>query len=251
MPVGMNLLSHAITTTGRRANNEDDLCTAPRLGLFAVADGLGGYEGGEIASAITVETIEQFIERSDRDPGGTWPCKEDKRRSFTENLLRAAMAEAHFAIMSQRTGKLGQMGSTIASLLISGTHAAIAHVGDSRVYRLRAGVLECLTRDHSLWAEMMAAGRDLPPRHEFPFKNQITRALGLDGNSTADTSNIEVLGGDRFLLCTDGLYDPFEDATLAELLAEPDLERCCQRLVDTAYEKGSADNITSVVVEAR
>lgn len=245
----MDLLSHAITTTGRRSNNEDDLCAVPRLGLFAVADGLGGYEGGEIASALTVETLERFVDRHSRDPGGTWPCKEDKLKSLNENVLRAAAAEAHQAIIDRRTGALRQMGSTVASMLITSGSAAIAHVGDSRVYRLRNGTLEALTRDHSVWAELVATGRDLPPRHEFPFKNQITRALGLEGNAAADTSVVEVRPGDRFLLCTDGLYDPFEDEALAKLLGERDLADCCKRLVETAYERGSADNITAVLVE--
>lgn len=246
----MDLLSHAITTTGRRSNNEDDLCAVPRLGLFAVADGLGGYEGGEIASALTVETFERFVERNERDPNGTWPCKEDKQRSFAENVLRAAAAEAHHSIVARRAGPLRQMGSTVAAMLVSGTSVAIAHVGDSRVYRLRNGAIEPLTRDHSVWAEMVAAGRDLPPRHEFPFKNQITRALGLEGNWTADTRVIDLAKGDRFLLCTDGLYDPFEDEALAKLLGEGAIDTCCKRLVETAYEKGSADNITAVLVEA-
>lgn len=245
----MNLLSHAITTTGRRTNNEDNLCEAPALGLFAVADGLGGYEGGEVASALTVETLQRFVERNRRDPGGTWPCKEDKKKSLAENLLRAAATEAHLAIMDKRAGRLGQMGSTIASMLIVEQHAAIAHVGDSRVYRLRNHVIEPLTRDHSVYAEMLAAGRDLPPRHDFPFKNQITRALGLSGNSNADTSVTDVRLGDRYLLCTDGLYDPFEDDALAELLHDGDPAACCKRLVETAYEKGSADNITAVIID--
>jgi serine/threonine protein phosphatase PrpC len=245
----MNLLSHALTTTGRRKNNEDSLCHAPSLGLFAVADGLGGYEGGEVASALTVETLEHFVERNQRDPAGTWPCKEDKKKTLAENLLRAAATEAHLAIVDKRAGRLGQMGSTIASMLISGAQAAIAHVGDSRVYRLRDGQLEALTRDHSVYAEMLAAGRDLPPRHEFPFKNQITRALGLAGNATADTRVVDVSPGDRFLLCTDGLYDPFDDQALAPLLATGTPVECCQRLVDLAFERGSADNITAVIVD--
>lgn len=245
----MNTLSHAMTTTGRRKNNEDNLCHAPALGLFAVADGLGGYEGGEVASALTVETLQRFVERNRRDPGGTWPCKEDKKKTIAENLLRAAATEAHLAIVDQRAGRLGQMGSTIASLLISDSTAAIAHVGDSRVYRLRNGALQPLTRDHSVYAEMLAAGRDLPPRHEFPFKNQITRALGLAGNATADTSVTDVAIGDRFLLCTDGLYDPFEDDVLAPLLAEGTPEACCKKLLELAFERGSADNITAVIVD--
>lgn len=245
----MNLLSHSITTTGRRSNNEDNLCAAPTLGLFAVADGLGGYEGGEIASALTVETLEAFVGRNQRDPGGTWPCKEDKKKSLTENLLQCAAMEAHQAIVDKRAGRLGQMGSTIASMLIAGSTVAVAHVGDSRVYRLRTGVLKPLTRDHSVYAEMVAAGRELPPRHDFPFKNQITRALGLVGNSLADTSVVDALPRDRFLLCTDGLYDPFEDEELGTLLRPGDAATACKRLVETAFERGSADNITAIIVD--
>lgn len=245
----MNLLSHSMTTTGRRSNNEDNLCAAPMLGLFAVADGLGGYEGGEIASALTVETLETFVARNQRDPGGTWPCKEDKKKSLTENLLQCAAMEAHQAIVDKRAGRLGQMGSTIASMLIAGSTVAVAHVGDSRVYRLRTDVLKPLTRDHSLYAEMLAAGRDLPPRHDFPFKNQITRALGLVGDARADTSVVDALPGDRFLLCTDGLYDPFEDEELGTLLRPDDAATACKRLVETAFARGSADNITAIIVD--
>lgn len=245
----MDLLSFGTTTTGRRSNNEDNLCERRELGLYAVADGLGGYEGGEVASALTVETLAGFVERNRRDPKGTWPCKEDKRRSFTENLLRAAAVEAHQAIVARRTGRLGQMGSTLAGVLFAGEVAAVAHVGDSRVYRLRAGLLEPLTRDHSMYAELLAAGRDLPPRHEFPFKNQITRALGLDGNASSDTTLVDVRVGDRFLLCTDGLYDPFEPEALTALLSTGTARECGEALVAKAFELGSADNITAVVVD--
>jgi serine/threonine protein phosphatase PrpC len=245
----MNLESHALTTTGRRANNEDNLCDAAPLGLFAVADGLGGYEGGEVASALAMETLRAFIERHRRDPGGTWPCREDKKRTLAENLLRAGAVAAHDAIKTQRQGTLRQMGSTIAALYVFEQHAAVAHVGDSRVYRLRGGVLTALTRDHSLWAELVATGRDVPPRHEFPFKNQITRALGLDGDAAADTSLIELAPGDRYLLCTDGLYDPFEDDALGALLREGTPAACCEHLVAEAWERGSSDNITAVIVD--
>lgn len=245
----MNTLSHAMTTTGRRSNNEDNLCHAPALGLFAVADGVGGYEGGEVASALTVSTLARFVERNHRDPGGTWPCREDKKKTVAENLLRAATAEAHLAIMDKRAGRLGQMGSTVASMLIAGTVAAIAHVGDSRVYRFRGGTLQALTRDHSLYAELLASGRELPPRHEFPFKNQITRALGLAGDANADTCVVDVAVGDRFLLCTDGLYDPFEESALVPWLAAGDPAHCCRSLLEVAYERGSADNITAIVVD--
>lgn len=245
----MNLLSHSVTSTGRRSNNEDNLCEAAPLGLFAVADGLGGYEGGEVASAVAMETLREFIERARRDPEGTWPCREDKKRTLGENLVRAAAVAAHEAIQARRKGSLRQMGSTLAAVHISGNVAVVAHVGDSRVYRLRDGALSPLTRDHSLWAELVASGRDVPARADFPFKNQITRALGLDGNASAETRAIDVLPGDRFLLCTDGLYDPFDDETLEGLLKQGDARTCCARLVDLAYERGSSDNITAVIVD--
>lgn len=245
----MNLRSHAMTTTGRRTNNEDNLCEVPELGLFAVADGVGGYEGGEVASALVVDTLARFVERNQRDPAGTWPCKADKKRSLAENLLHAAALEAHLAITTQKQGRYRQMGSTVAALLVTGPTAAVAHVGDSRVYLLREGHLRALTRDHSLYAELLATGRELPARHDFPFKNQITRALGLDGSAHADTSSVEVRHGDRFLLCTDGLYDPFEDDALAALLGPDDVATACARLMETAFTRGSADNLTAVVVD--
>jgi serine/threonine protein phosphatase PrpC len=245
----MNLHSHAITTTGRRSNNEDNLCEAASLGLFAVADGLGGYEGGEVASTMAVETLRAFIERHQRDPQGTWPCGEDKKRSSAENLIRAGAVAAHEAIHSKREGTLRQMGSTLAALHFGEAQAVVGHVGDSRVYRLRSGALRPLTRDHSLWAELVASGRDVPARQDFPFKNQITRALGLDGDAGADTCVVDVSPGDRFLLCTDGLYDPFDDGSLEGLLIDGDALACCERLVSLAYERGSADNITAVIVD--
>lgn len=238
-----------MTTTGRRSNNEDNFCAASELGLFAVADGLGGYEGGEVASALTVDALRRFIERHRRDPLGTWPCKEDKKRTLAENLLRAATIEAHELISDRRAGVLSQMGSTVATALFHDDHLTLAHVGDSRVYRLRNGTLMPLTTDHSLYAELVASGRELPSRHDFPYKNQITRALGLPGNSAADTSTHLVERADRYLLCTDGLYDPFEDAELAQALLKEDVVTCCTKLVELAYEKGSTDNITCIVVE--
>ncbi|MCA2980851.1 MAG: serine/threonine-protein phosphatase, partial [Myxococcaceae bacterium] len=136
------------------------------------------------------------------------------------------------------------------ALYVSGDIAAVAHVGDSRVYRLREGTLTPLTRDHSLWAELVAAGQAVAPRHQFPYRNQITRALGLAGDARADTTVVDVQPGDRFLLCSDGLYDPFDDPTLALHLATGDAARCCEALVALAYERGSTDNITAVIVDA-
>lgn len=245
----MPLSSHALSVTGRRSNNEDNLCTDEGLALFAVADGLGGYDAGEVASALTVETLRDFVERCRRDPEGTWPERARRQRSYEENLLSCAALEAHRAIAARKAGTSSQMGSTVAAVLVTPRGLAVAHVGDSRVYRWRAGVLAPLTVDHSVWAQLKAGGGDLPPRHLFQFKNQITRALGLKGDHAADTCATDLRPGDRLLLCTDGLYDPFTDEGLAALVPGGDAKACCERLVDAAFQAGSHDNITAVVVD--
>lgn len=246
----MELISAGTSHVGRRDNNEDALCVAPELGLFAVSDGMGGYEGGEVASALTVEAVRGFVEHTQRDPEGTWPCKEDRRRTFLENVLTAAALAAHQAVAQRREGRLGQMGATLAALLFDGRRLAVGHVGDSRVYRLRGGVLEALTRDHSAYEELRAAGLFEGPRSAFAFRNQITRALGLEGSHRADTTSHELQAGDVFLLCSDGLSEPVGEAQLAALLADESVERACARLVQAAYDAGGTDNITAVVLRA-
>ncbi|MFT3712488.1 MAG: protein phosphatase 2C domain-containing protein [Archangium sp.] len=245
----MNTLSAGITLTGRRSNNEDAMLDASALGLFVVADGLGGYEGGEIASKLATSTLGTFIEQNRRDPQGTWPIREQKSRSFEENLLAAAGVAAHREILSRKEGALRQMGSTVVAALISGRTLTVMHCGDSRLYRLRDGAVVTLTRDHSLWAEMDAAGL-AGDRATFAYKNQITRALGLDGHATCDVATHSVEAGDVYLLCSDGLYDPLDEARMrAGLSLEP--SAAVDDLSRAAYELGSADNITAVVVRVR
>jgi serine/threonine protein phosphatase PrpC len=245
----MRIDFHAVSVVGRRANNEDHFCAAPELGLFVVADGMGGYEGGEIASRLAVDEVRAFVERNRRDPGGTWPCKEDKKKCWTENLLHAASLNAHQQITAQRTPRLRQMGSTLVSLLLQERRGTCAHVGDSRLYRLRDGELTQLTRDHSLWAELEASGGTDVARRDFGWKNQITRALGVEENHRADTASFDVREADTFLLCSDGLYDPLEPAQVAALLRLSTAKQACEAAVDLSFAAGSQDNITALVVK--
>jgi PPM family protein phosphatase len=242
----MNTLSFGLSHVGRRSNNEDALLDAPALGLFAVADGLGGYEGGEIASKLTVSVLESFVLQNQRDPQGTWPIRESKQRTFEENLLMAASVAAHREISTRRVGALREMGSTLVAALVRGSRLTVAHCGDSRIYRLRGGEVTALTRDHSVWAEMEAAGL-AGDRANFAWKNQITRALGLEGHCSADVATFEIARGDAYLLCSDGLYDPLEGPRLREGLSLAP-EDACRDLVAAAFEAGSHDNITGVVV---
>lgn len=247
----MDLIAHALSHVGRRSNNEDSFCLAPELGLFAVADGMGGYQGGEVASKLTVEYLQDFVAYAQRDPTGTWPCKEDRRLPMLENLVQAAALRAHQAIVERRKGELAQMGSTVVMMLFDGARLAIGHVGDSRIYRSRNGVLTRLTRDHSLYEELVASGMKPGPRGEFPYRNQITRALGIDLAHRAETASPALQVGDTYLLCSDGLSEPLSESRIGEILARPSIDRACDDLVHEAYEAGGTDNITALVIRAQ
>jgi protein phosphatase len=143
------------------------------------------------------------------------------------------------------------MGSTVAALVVDGPQVIIAHVGDSRVYRLRGGELEALTRDHSLYFDLLQSGYQLPPLEEFSHKNVITRAIGLRPGMRPPLRTERLASGDTYLLCTDGLLDGVPDSTLAKLLALRTAEEAAQALVDAAYAEGSRDNITVVVLKVR
>lgn len=244
----MKLSTAACTHVGRRANNEDSLISDSGLGLFAVADGMGGYEGGEVASRMAVETLREFIRRNHTDDNVTWPYALDRERSLAENMAAVAARLAHERIARHRCGPLASMGSTLAMMLVPrNDQAIIAHIGDSRIYRLRNGVLEALTIDHSLYEELVRSGmNNLPPRREFPHGNVITRALGVSGD--ADVRTIELVPGDVYLLCTDGLTEVVSENQIAQVLAVEPVTSACTTLVNAAYEGQGRDNITCVVV---
>ncbi len=244
----MKLSTTALTHIGRRQNNEDAWISDRTLGLFAVADGMGGYEGGEVASQLAVETLVDFIRRNDSDRDVTWPYALERELSLGENMAKIAARLAHREIAHRRQGRLAQMGSTLAMFLVrEHRRAIIAHIGDSRVYRLRNGALEQLTVDHSMYEELVRAGTpDLPPRSEFPYTNVITRALGISG--CADVQTIQLCKGDVYLLCTDGLSEIVAPNYMAKVLRTRSLERACRKLVDAAYQGGGRDNITAVLI---
>ncbi len=242
----MQLDAFALSVRGRRSNNEDAICSRPELGLFVVADGMGGYEGGEIASALAVDAICELVRRTHGDKDVTWPYKIDPRRTVDENEIIVATRLANERITSRREGELEQMGSTVVVLRIADQRAVIGHVGDSRVYRLRAGVIEQLTIDHSLLAQLIAAGSPPPDIETFPWRHVVTRALGTP-TGEPEVQLDDALTGDVFLLCSDGLSEVLSPARIAAMLAHP-AERACRELVDAAYEAGSRDNISAIVV---
>ena len=240
----MKLDAFALTITGRRNNNEDAISARPDLGLYVVADGMGGYEGGEVASAIAVDSITELVRRTAGDADCTWPYAIDPQRSPTENELLVATRLANDRIAARRVGELRDMGSTVVALRIAGDRAIVAHVGDSRLYRLRAGVVAQLTIDHSLVAQLEASG--MPVAADFQWRHVVTRALGTHLGEP-DVQCVPLAAGDVFLLCTDGLSEVLAPDAIAKLLAQP-AEAACRALVDAAYAAGSRDNISAIVV---
>jgi serine/threonine protein phosphatase PrpC len=270
----MKLQSVALTHVGRRDSNQDAFLASAKLGVFAVADGMGGYAGGEIASQLAIEALAELVSRQRMDDDATWPHALDRSLDLGENMLCAATRLAHSRIAERRRGKLAQMGSTVAMLLAHQGRAIVGHVGDSRVYRLRDGALEQLTRDHSLYQEMLDNGFDLPALEDFAYRNVITRALGAQPKP--DLSTHALRDGDLFLLCSDGLSGPVPDTRMIEILgsflgwprcdqsyeqtsehdgehagehaAEQALWRAGWALVHEALERGGSDNVTVVLV---
>jgi PPM family protein phosphatase len=224
-----------------RSNNEDALLVGEGKDetLFAVADGIGGFEAGEVASRIAVDVLKEL------EPGASF---------------EAAIREANRRILAVGRGdeRLSGMGTTIVAVRFGGTReepvAEIAHVGDSRAYLLRGGEMQPVTEDHSLVAELVRSG-DLTRAQaaEHPQKNLITRALGADEEVEVDTVVLPVEEGDRLLLCSDGLTDMVPETRVAEILAESpdDPEKPARALVSAALDAGGSDNVTVVVVDVR
>ena len=224
-----------------RANNEDALLVGEGRDetLFVVADGIGGFEAGEVASRIAVDVLREL------EPGASF---------------EAAIREANRRILAVGRGdeRLSGMGTTIVATRFGGTReepvAEIAHVGDSRAYLLRGGSLRPLTEDHSLVAELVRSGdltRDQAAEH--PQKNLITRALGAEEEVEVDTVVLPVEAGDRLLLCSDGLTDMVPEANIGEILADSpgDPEKPARTLVSAALDAGGSDNVTVVVVDVK
>ena len=239
----MLLLEHyGVTDPGKvRKNNEDSLLVGEGRDetLFAVADGIGGFEAGEVASSIAIEAFKEL------DPSSPL---EDAIREANQRILATARGDE----------KLSGMGTTVVAMRFGGTReepaAEISHVGDSRAYLLRGGDLKPVTEDHSLVAELVRSG-DLTRAQasEHPQKNLITRALGAEEEVEADTIVLPVKPGDRLLLCSDGLSDMVPEPKMLDLLtAHPEnTERTAHALVRAALDAGGADNITVVVVDVR
>jgi serine/threonine protein phosphatase PrpC len=238
----MILKAAAATDVGmRRKGNEDRFALDPSLGLFLVADGMGGHTAGQVASELAADAVMRAVQALDGSSG-----------TLSEKL-RAAIGAANRAIFTtaQQRPEYAGMGTTVVAVLSDGERAALAHVGDSRAYLVRGDRIRQLTDDHSIVGELLrrkeiseSAAREHPHRHV------LTRALGVRPSVEPDLAELTPSLGDVFVLCSDGLTNHLDDSEIAKHVSDgEDLQEVCDGMVDLANDRGGEDNIT--VVAAR
>jgi serine/threonine protein phosphatase PrpC len=218
-----------------RPNNEDVWAALPELGFFALADGMGGHQAGEIAAKEAIEKLFCSF-RPSEDPIAA---------------LHLAIEQANKTVFEKGRAceQLNGMGTTLCCLYWTSKAVVYAHVGDSRIYRFRNAKLEQLTEDHSLFSRLRLLGK--PPSDTYPYKNVITRAIGTSRKVTPEISLTSFEPNDLFLLCSDGLSDSLTIQDMEKVIQRSDtLQNAASRLIEKAKIKGSSDNITVLLVQA-
>ena len=236
---------------GPRKMNQDYLGWWPELGLYVVADGMGGHNAGEVASHMAVETIHGFIAESARTADITWPFGLETKNSIEANRLVTAVRLANRKIFMEgsKAVELSGMGTTVVAALVAGDKVVLVSVGDSRIYRLRAGSLEQLSSDDTWLASVLGAkeAEDADPGH--PLRHVLTSVVGTKDDLKPEAREEDIRAGDCFLLCTDGVHGKLDSEALAAVLkAAPSAEDGATKLVGEALTRGTTDNCTALVL---
>ena len=245
----MHITSCGMTDVGlKRGHNEDNFLINEELNLYVVADGMGGHAGGEYASAICVNTIEEIVTSIELNVEGDVDLGDPVE--VARERLRYALRLSGRRIFEKaaQDEEYHGMGTTAVALLIDGTNAVVAHVGDSRLYLLRDGKIQQVTEDHSFVARQVKAGvmtEDDAKNHR--MRNVIYRSLGYQEDVEVDVQVIAVRKDDRFLLCSDGLTGHVEDPELGEYMVKHGPQEASRRLIELACERGGDDNITVII----
>ena len=253
MNISQALQSASLTDPGRvRDHNEDCIESRPEIGLFVLADGMGGYNAGEVASGMATSLIADGLVEG-------WSLREvdklsrEQAMALADKLLREQIARANTAIFttSQNNPECAGMGTTLVVCLFYDNFVSVAHIGDSRLYRLRGETLDQVTRDHSLLQEQLDSGLITPEEAKLSQnKNLVTKALGIDPAVEPELHVHETAEGDLYLLCSDGLNDMVDDEeirlTLITLRSNPSLT--VQQLVQAANDNGGRDNVSAMLV---
>jgi protein phosphatase len=251
--ISQALQSASLTDPGRvRDHNEDCIESRPEIGLYVLADGMGGYNAGEVASGMATSLIGDGISEG-------WDLREvdrlgrEQAMALADKLIREQVARANTAIFttSQNNPECAGMGTTLVVCLFYDNFVSVAHIGDSRLYRLRGDTLDQITRDHSLLQEQLDSGLITPEEARLSQnRNLVTKALGIDPGVEPELHVHETQEGDLYLLCSDGLNDMVDDEeirlTLITLRSNPSLT--VQQLVQAANDNGGRDNVSAMLV---
>ena len=233
----MSLAAHGVSHKGRRKSNEDSMVIDPAIGLFVVADGMGGHNAGEVASALAVKTLHEFIGQAD---------------DASESTIAEALVLANDQVLSAATNNATYegMGTTVVAACVQDGTLVFGSVGDSRIYLMRDGSLKQLTDDDSWVSRVLPAdaiGTEEASRH--PMRHVLTKVVGLREDMEPSVGSSAFQSGDMLLLCSDGLHGVVNDDAIAALLGRGgSVEEIAGQLVEKALDSGSTDNITAVVV---
>jgi len=247
----MRIVSTGMTDVGlKRGHNEDNYLINEELNLFVVADGMGGHAGGEYASAIAVNTVEEVVTSLELE--GTPDTDENDPVEVTRHKLSHAIRLAGRRIFdkARQQPSYHGMGTTAVVLLVQDDKAFVAHVGDSRLYLFRDGAVDQVTEDHSLIAEKVKHGLITPEEAKnHRMRNVITRSLGYQEEVDVDLQVLPVLTGDQYLLCSDGLSGYVTPDEIGEVLATHGTQEAARQLVMMACDRGGDDNITAIIAQ--
>lgn len=247
----LRIAARGLTDVGqRREQNQDALLIDEPLGLFIVADGMGGHAGGGTASRLAVDTIRGAMLRAREEEPALFGSGAEGEENPLPDILGHAVEEACAAIFeaAQADSGLAGMGTTVTAVLVDGRSAFVAHVGDSRAYLLRSGHIYQVTQDHSLVAEQLRGGVITEEdARTSRYKNIITRSVGFEREVVVDLMGLELEAGDAVVACSDGLSNHVDDQEILALVEEEGVV-AVERLVDLANDRGGDDNITVALV---
>jgi protein phosphatase len=247
--------AHGTTHPGKvRPQNEDGMVIDLQLGLYAVADGMGGHNAGEVASALALETLQSFVERSRHDTDHTWPFGVDGNLDLNGNRLRTAVKLANRRVFRESESRASYtgMGTTMVAMMIEGTCAVLCGVGDSRIYIVRKGAIECLTRDHTWVQLLLSQNPEMDPKalETHSMRHVLTSVIGAQDDVDVAIVSRPLVEGDRLVLCSDGVHGPLYDFQIAKIVSgAEDVRGAADQLVATALERDGRDNLTAIVLQ--
>jgi len=249
----MTLTAGGRTETGPRSLNQDWLEWDLELGLFIVADGMGGHNAGEVASHLAVQAIREFVSESASASDITWPFPFETGHSVDANRLLTAVRLANRRVYDQGCGdsSLEGMGTTVVAVLVSGDRAVLVGVGDSRIYRFRNDQLEQLTNDDTWLSAVIGVSDDDRANSNHPLKHVLTSVVGTRDDLRPDAREERLLPGDRLILCSDGIHGRLDAAAITSIArAGGTPNQVASALVEEALDRKTSDNATALVIAA-